>query len=48
MSDIIHNLMIKTHIPTGLKYLCYSIQSGASLKKYRGSGIRMEKYSQET
>jgi len=40
MSDIIHNLMIKTHIPTGLKYLCYSIQSGANLKKYRGSGIR--------
>lgn len=40
MSDIVHNLMIKTHIPTGLKYLCYSIQSGASLKKYRGSGIR--------
>jgi len=33
-----HNLMVKTHNVTGLKYLCYSVREGDDLAEYKGSG----------
>jgi len=33
-----HKLMIKTHISTGLKYLCYTRSDGEEYNNYKGSG----------
>lgn len=33
-----HKLMIKTHVETGLKYLCYTQSEGKTYSKYKGSG----------
>lgn len=35
-----HKLMIKTHLSTGLKYLCYTRTTGQYYDSYKGSGTR--------
>lgn len=39
-----HKLMIKTHLVTGLKYLCYTKSDGDKYKNYKGSGILWKKH----
>lgn len=34
-----HKLMIKQHIETGLKYLCYTKKTGDAFENYKGSGL---------
>jgi hypothetical protein len=40
----IHKLMIKTHLISGLKYLCYTRTSGILYDNYKGSGTRWKKH----
>jgi hypothetical protein len=39
-----HKLMIKTHVVTGLKYLCYTRSEGEAYSSYKGSGTRWKKH----
>lgn len=36
--------MIKTHLVTGLKYLCYTMSSGETYDSYKGSGTYWKKH----
>ena len=35
---MMHKLMIKTHLETNLKYLCYTCKEGKEYDTYKGSG----------
>lgn len=41
---ISHKLMIKTHIKTKLKYLCYTRSEGKEYDNYKGSGVYWKKH----
>jgi hypothetical protein len=39
-----HKLMIKTHLDSGLKYLCYTTTCGVIYDNYKGSGVLWKKH----
>lgn len=39
-----HKLMIKTHLTTKLKYLCYTTKDGIEYQKYNGSGKKWKNH----
>jgi hypothetical protein len=39
-----HKLMVKTHMVTGLKYLCYTTCEGDDYLNYKGSGTNWKKH----
>lgn len=39
-----HKLMVKTHLKSGLKYLCYTRTDGMEYDNYKGSGILWKKH----
>jgi len=39
-----HKLMIKTHLKTNLKYLCYTTRNGIEFDNYKGSGTEWKKH----
>jgi hypothetical protein len=43
-TNITHKLMIKTHVSTGLKYLCYTKCKGDKYENYKGSGVLWKKH----
>lgn len=44
---ITHKLMVKTHLLTGLKYLCYTTKDGEEYDRYPGSGTYWHKHLKE-
>lgn len=42
-----HTLMVKTHLITGLKYLCYTRKTGKAFDEYLGSGTAWKRHLAE-